>query len=78
MIGLVVRLVILFGVVAGVAYAATKKIRGKKEQERLDSIESDIRALKADQNVGILSAEERAEVLAKAESQARELGGKSS
>lgn len=73
MIGLIVRLVILFAVVAGVAYAATRKLKGIKEQARLDSIESDILALKADSKAGVLSEAERADILARVEDETREL-----
>jgi hypothetical protein len=75
MIGLIVRLLILFGVVVGVTYAATRKLKGRKEQSRLESIESDLRALRADDEVGVLSDAERAELLAKVEAATRALGG---
>ena len=73
MIGLIVRLVILFGVVAGVAYAATRKLQGNKERARLKSIESDILALKADSEAGVFSEAERADILAKVEDDPRAL-----
>ena len=73
MIALIVRLVILFAVVAGVAYAATRKIKGRKEQARLDAIESDILALKADREAGVFSEAERADILAKVEDETRAL-----
>jgi hypothetical protein len=76
MIGLIVRLVILFGVVAGVAYAVTRKLKGRQEQARLKSLESDIRALKEDQALGILSDAERDQVLAEAETEMQDLAGK--
>lgn len=77
MTGLVFRLVILFAIVAGVTFAITRQLRGRKERARLESLESDIRALKADQELGLLDDNERAHVLAEVEAEVEHLSGRS-
>lgn len=73
MVALVVRLVIMFAIIGGATFGIAKALRSRSTRKALKKINKDIEALKAGDDAGVWTPEERETLLKDLEKQKEEI-----